>query len=421
MGTNDVLEQAHRLLAENTRTATFEGRTLTFSVPSGGRYPFQWFWDSCFHAVVWARIDPERAGDELRALFALQAGDGFIPHVIFWDQRLVSRHSWHHLESRGRADWFLPGRTPRTTAMIQPPVIAQAVEAVVEAGASGFLEEVLPALERYYRFLARARDPDRDGLISIIAQFESGLDFSPAYDPPAGSAVPSPWTLALRGRLPEILNKALGYDLDRIFRLNRSQREDVLVNSVYADGLGALARLAARTSAVELREWAETQAALVRERLLERCYDEQRGLFFNLEGRDERPGSRVKTVISLLPLLLADLPPEVVARLLEHLTDPREFWAPFPVPSVALDEPTFSPDSLVNGRRRIWRGPNSMSTNWLLSLGLRRHGQSDLADELAQRSRDLVERGGFNEFFNPLDGTPVGEPRFGWATLAAVL
>ena len=63
--------------------------------------------------------------------------------------------------------------------MIQPPVLAQAVEAVGDPLAA----EALPAVERYYRFLARERDPDGDGLISIIAQFESGLDFSPAYDP----------------------------------------------------------------------------------------------------------------------------------------------------------------------------------------------------------------------------------------------
>jgi hypothetical protein len=97
MPRSDLLAQAHELLADNTRTSIFEGRTLTCSVPSGGRYPFQWFWDSCFHAVVWARIDPERASDELRGLFAVQADDGFIPHVIFWDQRLVSGRSWHHL------------------------------------------------------------------------------------------------------------------------------------------------------------------------------------------------------------------------------------------------------------------------------------------------------------------------------------
>ena len=81
-----LLERAGALLAANTRTATLDGRRFTFSVPSGGRYRFQWFWDSCFHAIVWARIDPERAAEELRSLLAWQRDDGFLPHVIFWDR-----------------------------------------------------------------------------------------------------------------------------------------------------------------------------------------------------------------------------------------------------------------------------------------------------------------------------------------------
>ena len=194
----------------------------------------------------------------------------------------------------------------------------------------------------------------------------------------------------------------------------------MLVNSVYADGLQSLARLAATAGEGELARWAEAQAVRTLAALLERCYDERRGLFFNLDGPGERRGS-VRTIISLMPLLLADLPAEIAARLLEHLTAPREFWAPFPVPSVALDEPAFSRDSRVDGSRRIWRGPCSLSTNWLLALGLRRHGHADLADDLAGRSRELVGRGGFNEFFDPLSGEPVGEPHFGWAALAAVI
>jgi hypothetical protein len=155
--------------------------------------------------------------------------------------------------------------------------------------------------------------------------------------------------------------------------------------------------------------------------LLERSYDAERGLFFNLCGARERRADGVKTVHCLMPLLLADLPAEISTRLVEHLTDPRGFWSAFPVPSVALDEPTFRRDSRVDGSRRIWRGPCSLSTNWLLTLGLRRHGEESTANDLAARSRALVERGGFNEFFDPLDGKPVGANRFGWATLAAII
>ena len=368
---------------------------------------------------MWARVDVERACDELRGLIALQAPNGRIPHVVFWDTRFVSRTGWHYLESPGLASWFLPGRRPRATAMIQPPVIAQAVEAIVEAGGEAFLDEALPALERYYRYLATERDPDRDDLISIIAQFESGLDFSPAYDPKHGAS--SPLILGLAARVPEVVDKLVDWNPKLVFRFNPRHFEDVLVNSVYADALQALAGLAARGGAGELQAWAAAKAARVLESLLERCYDERLGLFFNLRGRNERRPEHVKTIISLLPLLLTDLPEKVATRLVEHLANPNEFWAPYPVPSVALDEAPFRRDSHVNGSRRIWRGPCSLNTNWLLSLGLRRHGEHALADELAARSRELVERGGFNEFYDPLDGTPVGAHRFGWATLAALI
>jgi hypothetical protein len=414
-----LLDRAGALLAENTREAVVDGQTYRFSIPSQERYRFQWFWDSCFHAIVWARLDVERACDELRGLLAVQTASGRIPHVIFWDETYVSRFGWHYLESPGRFDWFRPGKRPRTTAMIQPPVIAQAVEAIAEAGGEAFVAEALPALERYYRYLARERDPDGDGLISIIAQFESGLDFSPAYDPEHLPA--SPRVLGLASRLPEVVDKLVDWDLPLVFRLNPRHVEDVLVNSVYADGLQALGRLASRQGDPELAAWATSTSQRVLDALLERCWDERRGLFFNLNGARERRADRVKTVISLLPLLLADLPADVAARLVEHLAEPREFWARYPVPSVALDEPAFRRDSRVDGSRRIWRGPSSLNTNWFLTLGLRRHGEDALATELATRSRELVDGGGFNEFFDPLDGTPVGAQRFGWATLAAVL
>ena len=85
MASERLLEDAGELLAENTRHAVLSGRGYRFSIPSQERYRFQWFWDSCFHAIVWARVDVERACDELRGLIALQAPNGRIPHVVFWD------------------------------------------------------------------------------------------------------------------------------------------------------------------------------------------------------------------------------------------------------------------------------------------------------------------------------------------------
>jgi hypothetical protein len=380
-------------------------------------YPFQWFWDSCFHAIVWSRFDPARAADELRGLLAAQQPDGLIPHVVFWKGDLVSRLQWHHLESRtaGRVPFH---RTPHTTAQVQPPVLAQAVERVVDAGAHEFLPEALPHLERYYRYLAAFRDPDEDGLVSIVSQFESGLDFSPVYDDAIGLRRSTPAALFLRSRLPQLRNKLANYDVDTIFRRYRHHVEDVLVNAVFGQGLRALARLATGAGSETTARWASRTAERVTASLLERSWDESLGLFVNLAGLEESR-SRVKTIHGLMPLVLPDLPSGHAGRLVEHLDDPWTFGAPWPVPSVALDEPSFLHDHRLRGFRFIWRGPLSLNTNWFLVHGLRGHGYDEIADRIAARSREAVERGGFNEFYDPLDGRPVGAERFGWATLAA--
>jgi glycogen debranching enzyme len=88
---------------------------------------------------------------------------------------------------------------------------------------------------------------------------------------------------------------------------------------------------------------------------------------------------------------------------------------------VALDEPSFTPDALIRGERCIWRGPCSPSTNWLLWRGLKRHGYDDLAAKLGDACRELADGGGFNEFYDPVEGCPVGKGEFGWGTLAAVM
>ncbi|MGD0166736.1 MAG: hypothetical protein ABSC51_05520 [Gaiellaceae bacterium] len=410
-------EAARALLQANTETVRFEDSLWRYSVPSKRSYPHQWLWDSGFHAIVWSLSDLARGCDELRSLFRWQAPNGFIPHVVFWhSDRIYLRNTWQYLETAGF--WsFVPRRKPRTTALTQPPVLATAVERLVSAGAEDFLTDALPVLDRYYRYLAAARDPDRDGLISTIVQFETGLDYSSAYDQAIGAGPRSVFRLVANSRRVEIKNKLAGYDLEKIFA-REDHAEDVLVNSIWIDNLKALARLARRAGQAELATWAEAKSAQALQSLLEQTWDPGRGLFFNLVGSGEIR-TEVKTIQCLMPLLLEDLPADVAERLLGHLTDPREFWSPYPVPSVALDEPSYTDDSHIRGLRLIWRGPCSMNTNWFLHRGLLRHGENGYASQLAERSRELAERGGFNEFYDARSGRPVGAKRFGWATLVA--
>jgi glycogen debranching enzyme len=414
--TGTLEERAQRQLEANTRTAVEAGVTHRYTIPSPEAYVHQWHWDSCFHAIVWASFDPERARDELRSLVARQLPNGLLPHVVYWDPAQISWWSGERLEAPG---WSTLVRTPRTSGLIQPPVAAQALEEAA-GGDDAFVRELLPALARHYRYLASARDPDDDGLVSIVSQFESGLDFSPVFDPSPGEREPSPSRLRALARGSQVVNKLCGNRPELVFRVNPRHWEDVLVNSVYADGLASIERLARRVGDNGLEGWAGSAAGRTLEALLERCYDEHRGLFFSLLGSRERR-IEVKTVASVMPLLLESLDAGVAARLVEHLADPGSFWTRFPVPSVALDEPSFTPDALIRGERCIWRGPCSPSTNWLLWRGLKRHGYDDLAAKLADACRELADGGGFNEFYDPVEGRPVGKGEFGWGTLAAVM
>src|SRR5207253_2765187 len=118
-------------------------------------------------------------------------------------------------------------RDPVTSEHVQSPVLAQAVERVGGA----FAAEVLSEVAAFYRYVAAERDPDGDGLATIIAQFESGLDFSPVYNE-GHESIAGIYGLA-RGE--ELANKLLGFDPARIVRLTAHHQEDVLFNAVYGD------------------------------------------------------------------------------------------------------------------------------------------------------------------------------------------
>src|SRR5680860_541153 len=76
-----------------TEGVAASGDRFSYTRPAP-RYPEQFFWDSCFHAVAWSRLDPARARAELRSLVAAQRPDGLIGHTIFWHRpvRLARAH-----------------------------------------------------------------------------------------------------------------------------------------------------------------------------------------------------------------------------------------------------------------------------------------------------------------------------------------
>ena len=374
--------------------------------PSPDTYPFQWFWDSCFHAIVLTRFDPARAVTELRTLLANQLPDGFISHMTLWerDQRDAAQATL-------QINW----RTPWLSDAMQPPLLAEALAAVVQGGGgSHVLRELLPAVRAYYDWCQRVRDIDGSGLLVVFEPHETGMDQSPVFDAYVGVRDLSPRGFAAAWRAIAEAQAAVGRDPARMVELDRFVVWDVLINAVYAENQRVLADLLAQAGddagAAEMHGRSERTAAT----LVGRCWSDADGDFHALAGRAGHPlpgGS----VAGLLPLVLADCPEPIVARLVRRLEDETEFGARFPIPSVARSHAAFSPRPLGN---LLWRGPTWVNINWLVARGLRRRGRPDVARRIEDASLALVERSGFREYYNPLTGAGYGARDFAWSALA---
>jgi glycogen debranching enzyme len=402
--------EARRVLATNRRkgVSDWDGMRYDFVCPSPTHYPFQWFWDSAFHAIALLQVDPKLAQQELRCLMQGAQPDGYIAHMLLWDTK--SNPEWFTPEACIRLD------QPHFTGTIQPPVVARSLERIYDATQdAAYVRELFPKILAFMRWLDRVRDVDRDALVTIIQPDESGLDASPKYDREMQVASQPPertlpdWRRGMHRLFDVYRNKTH----EEQAKLDVFSFEDVMVNTIYADGWRALARLAKAVGLPDADEH-ERRYRRTLDALLAKCWDEKAGVFWDLSGAAERP-ARVLTFTSLFPLVLPDLPESVARRLVdEHLLNEKEFWLPYPIPSVAASEPSFDPGWRT---KTTWRGPTWVNANWYLYWGLRQHGFADAAHELARRTIAMQAKGGIREFYDPRTAEGQGATSFGWSTL----
>jgi glycogen debranching enzyme len=402
-------DRAHATLRANWREGIgANGREYAFTCPSPRRYPHQWYWDSCFHAVMWARFEPERARAELRTLLRAGRPDGFVPHTVFWH----APARWRRAPLYATAGWRSNGATAHT----QTPLLAFAWEQVARTdGDAAFAAEALDPLLAHADWMERERDPDGDALVTILLPDESGLDDSPKYDPVYGRNVhwrPGYFELVARARRRD-------WDSRTIIAAGDAHLEDVLVNVAHALSLRALARLMAGAGRSGDAQRLEARAGRTESALLARCWDERSGLFFDLAGRRERP-VRVSTWSSLSPLALGPAIPEDIRRRLveEHLLHARRYGAEFGIPSVAIEEPAFRSGF---DRWRTWRGASWMNSAWLLVPPLLDLGYRDEARRIVGSLARAALEHGFCEYYDAHTGRGHGARGFGWSTLVVDL
>jgi hypothetical protein len=196
----------------------------------------------------------------------------------------------------------------------------------------GYLRQVYERLGKYVRWLDTSRDPESSGMYTVINHFETGQEYMSRYQAVNPRADEDGWKDATR--LKAIDATVYGYQLKR-----------------------ALAAVARRLGdEAPAAEWDEG-ATRVGRAIMEQMWDDQAGFFSDINpATGERTG--VRAAVCFYPLLTDLLDDTHVERLLAILTDPREFWTPWPLPSSAVSDPLFNAEAEWKGKRHVcpWNG-----------------------------------------------------------------
>ena len=396
-------------------------------VPSHVQYPHQWLWDSCFHAIALAHLKPESSAREIESLLESQWEDGRVPQVAFSTSVPSDRYR------PNKSDW----KTDRDSSGItQPPLIATAAKTVFQhTGDMDFLRRVYPKIVHFHKWLHETRDPHESGLVGIVHPWESGMDNSPLWDglrdeylktltknpemPPRVDTrvVPSAqrptdddyrnyWSLI------EVF-QSVNWDGKKMAEESPFFVADVLFNSLWAKANEDLAQIAWRLGEKGDSSDYRFQTTKTRRAIRDRLWSAKDKFFMSLDLKTGKE-IEVKSVGGFAPLYAGAASTSMIENMVDHLRDPREFRGETGVPSVSLSDQSFDPEC-------YWRGPVWINLQWMIVEGLIRNEKFDLAADLAERARALVEDQGYWEYYDPFTGKGLGAPHFSWSTLADIM
>jgi hypothetical protein len=94
MTDKEIRIKAKEILDKNT----FSGYSKYYHVPihymkpAPDRYPYQYFWDTCFHIyIMTASGMGDMAKKCMKSLFAMQRKGGFVGHMLYWNRFIPHR------------------------------------------------------------------------------------------------------------------------------------------------------------------------------------------------------------------------------------------------------------------------------------------------------------------------------------------
>jgi len=414
--TEALLKQAHDILALNDLG--------DYTVPTHGLYPFQWNWDSCLTAIGQAHSNEARAWQEIATLFAHQWDDGLVPHIIF------------HKEDEGYfpgPDVWQTNRPTPTSGITQPPVAGFAVKRLFDRAQDRDMaltqaRQLLPKIHAWHEWFYTARDPQKTGLVALIHPWESGRDNSVDWDD-ALAAVSIDHLVPFERRDTQHANpdhRPTQAQYERYIALVQRFRDHKWDNSVLHEvspfrivdpGFNGILLRSVQDIADLADHLGETEIANTsRARLaaglkaMESLWDEAKGQYVCYDRVAQRPIDSAS--IGGLLAAFAPLPQNrlsALAHTIQKLNEKTQYF----ITSHDPKDPRFD-------AKRYWRGPLWLIVNYMISDGLARGGEQDLANRIEADSLKLIAEQGFAEYYDPMTGEPCGGKQFTW-TAAMVI
>jgi hypothetical protein len=387
-----------------------------YTVPNGRVYPFQWNWDSAFVALGFATFDLDRAWQELETLFASQWSDGFVPHIVFWQDDAGYFPG---------PDRWQAGERVRTSGITQPPVAATVVRELWERERRSHdrMAALFPRLLAWHRWFWRHRDHEELGVVVAMHPWETGRDNSPEWDVPGEAIDASNVATYVRRDLSHLeaamrptqaeydryvalvdFGRSAGWDHARIARENpfrvadvgmtmillRADRDLLILAETLGDH-GAAAEIAARIARAEKGiGW---------------LWDDRAGSYCSRDTITGRSSGFV-TSASFLGFYAGLVDTDRDACMLAHFEKIAAH--------VRYLMPSLDPADSGFQMLRYWRGPVWAVVNFMIGRGLAECGFADEARRLRDDTRALIDRSGFYEAFDPTDGAPTGGDTFSW-------
>lgn len=164
------------------------------------------------------------------------------------------------------------------------------------------------------------------------------------------------------------------------------------------------------------------EAKILKEFIQTQMFDPVTGAFYDLQIRPNGERilltSRGKGAETYIPLWVTAATEEQAQSVRNLMMDPNIFNTPVPLPTVAKDNPRFSPN-------KYWRGPVWLDQSYLGIMGLYSYGFEAEANELIVKTftnaAGLLENAPIYENYNPLTGQPLNTPGFSWSASMLLL